>query len=317
MFKFITKVILLGIIFLITLFIINFITTEGLKKNTSNVYDVWNKIYKGEINSKLIINGSSIAEVQISPQIIDSTLSTTSYNFGMSGYSFLMQKARYDVFLEHNKQPDIIIQIVGDGTFCKKEGLFQLSQFLPYLDDPIITNATQKYEGLTFSDYNIPFFKYSGKFKTITKGVASFCNVEFLTSNRYKGYASNNVKWDSRFDDFKEENPNGKKIDISDTIVSLFESYLYTETQKGTKIILVFTPTFTELEKYMLNRNKVINLYKSISKKHNILFLDYSKSDFTMSKELFYNANHLNKKGAELFTKKLALDIKAQLPTKN
>ena len=311
MFKFITKVVLLAIVIFIALFIADFITTEGLKKNTSNVYDVWNKIYNGEINSNLIINGSSIAEVQISPKILDSTLVTSSYNLGMSGYSFLMQKARNDVFLEHNKHPDIIIQIVGDGTLRKKEGLFQVAQFLPYLEDPIIANATKKYEGLSFSDYTIPFLKYSGKFKTITKGVASFCNVEFLTSDRYKGYTSNDFKWDSRFDDFKKENPNGKKIDISESIVKLFESYLNTETQKGTKIVLVFTPTFNELENYMLNRTKIINLYKSISKKYNILFLDYSKSDYTMNKELFYNANHLNKKGAELFTRKLALDIKA------
>lgn len=311
MFKFIIKLALLAIVLFMTLFIIDFVATEGLKKNTSNIYVVWNKIYDGKIDSDLIINGSSIAEVQISPKILDSTLTISSYNLGMSGYSFLMQKARYDVFLEHNKRPDIIIQIVGDGTFDKKAGLFQLDQFLPYLDDPIITNITQKYEGINFSDYNIPFFKYSGKFKTVTKGVASFCNVEFLTSNKYKGYASNDFKWDSRFDDFKKKNPKGKKINISDSIVNLFESYINTETQKGTEMFIVFTPTFTELEKYMVNRGEIIKLYKSIAEKHNVTFLDYSNSDLSLKKELFYNANHLNKKGAELFTRKLSLDIKA------
>jgi hypothetical protein len=223
-----------------------------------------------------------------------------------------MQKAKYDVFLEHNNRPDIIVQIVGDGTFTKKEGMFQLDQFLPYLDDSIINNTTKKYEGLNFVDYNIPFLKYSGKFKTVIKGVSSFCNYEFLSSNKYKGFASNDFKWDSRFDEFKKNNPNGKLIKISNTIKKIFESYIISEKQKGVEIIIVFTPTYAELEKYMLNRKEIINIYNSISQKYNVTFLDYSKSDFTRNKELFYNANHLNKKGSELFSRKLALDIKAR-----
>jgi hypothetical protein len=84
MFKFIKESILLLTVLLITLYIADFVTTKGLKKNTSNVYIDWNKIYDGEIDANLIINGSSISEVQISPIILDSILNVSSYNFGMS-----------------------------------------------------------------------------------------------------------------------------------------------------------------------------------------------------------------------------------------
>lgn len=311
MFGFIIKSGLLAIVLFIVLFTADFVITEGLKKNTSNVYIDWNKIYNGEIGANLIITGSSIAEVQVSPKILDSILNVNSYNLGISGYSFLMQKARYDVFLKHNNQPDVIVQIVGDGLFTKKEGLFLVEQFLPYLDDPVITNITRKYDGLNFIDYKIPFFKYSGKFKTILKGVTSYCNMEILTSNKYKGYTGNDFEWDYRFDAFKKENPKGIQMVISDSILNLFELFIHTETQKGTKIVIVFPPTLAELERYMLNRNEIINLFKSVSEKYNITFLDYSDSDFTMRKELFYNSNHLNKKGSELFSRRLALDLKA------
>ena len=65
-----------------------------------------------------------------------------------------------------------------------------------------------------------------------------------------------------------------------------------------------------ELEKYISNRSEIIHICDSLAKKYDIIFLDYSNSEFTMQKELFYNATHLNKKGSELFSKKLALDIK-------
>ncbi len=56
-----------------------------------------------------------------------------------------------------------------------------------------------------------------------------------------------------------------------------------------------------------------MQIYHSFSKKYDIPFLDYSDdTSLTYDTAYFYNAMHLNKKGAELFTLKLANDIKEQ-----
>lgn len=311
--KFIVNSLLFALVLFSFLYLADAFITKGLKKNTSNVYLDWNNIFNGQINSNLIINGSSIAEVQISPYILDSILNTKSYNFGMSGFSFLMQKAKYDVYLENNEQPEIIIQIVGDGTFTKKEGLFQLTQFLPYLDNKTIRNTTKQYKGLDFTDYNIPLFKYSGEIETSIKGASSFFDYEFLTNNRYKGYASNDFEWDNKFDSFKKDNPKGKKMITSKAMKDLFDLYINEENQKGTQIFIVFPPTYEELDKYIINRDEIISYYRTISDKYSVIFLDYSNSEFSKRKELFYNANHLNTKGAELFSKRLALDLNERI----
>jgi hypothetical protein len=40
-----------------------------------------------------------------------------------------------------------------------------------------------------------------------------------------------------------------------------------------------------------------------------LLFLDYSSDTICNNKKLFYNSQHLNSKGSEIFTKKLAKDL--------
>lgn len=310
--KFILQIIPFAILAYCFLYICDTIITAGLKKNTSNVYKTWNEIYYGKSNSNLIINGSSIAEVQISPKIVDSILHVNSFNIGLSGYSFLMQMARYNVYLEHNKKPNTIIQIVGDGTLVKKEGLFQKNQFVPYLKDSLIKQATKKYKGFTELDYNLPLFKYSGDLRTVLKGLGSFCGFEPLKSKVYKGFESNDFEWDGKFDEFVKKYPSGLKYTNSEKIEDLFRQYIEEQSKAGIDVFLVFPPTYFELEKFMLSRSMIVDKYESIAKKYDhVYFLNYSSNaHFSEEKDLFYNANHLNSYGADLFTKQLVKDIK-------
>ena len=311
--RFLIKTVTFILFSLCLLYSFDYIITKGLRKNKSNVFVDWNRIFNGEIKSNLIINGSSIAEIQISPCILDSVLKVDSYNFGMSGFSFYMQKARYDIFLEHNAAPEIIIQIVGDATLHKEDGMFQIDQFLPYLDDSIILKTTHDYKDLNYLDYHLPFIRYFGKTNTIFKGLASFFNIELIKSIKYKGYASNDLKWDNNFEKFKKINQEGKKMEITGTYLTLFKKFVQEESQKGRCVIIVFPPTYYLLKNYILNRDELIATYKSIANENNLLFLDYSQSEFSINRDYFYNATHLNRKGSELFSRKLASDIKKQI----
>lgn len=309
---FVVKIILFGFLIFGCYYLLDSMVTKGLRKNTSNVYEVWNEIYNGGIDPDIIINGSSIAEVQINPKILDTILHVNSYNFGMSGFGFPMQYARYNVYKKQNKKrPKYVIQIVGDGLFEEFDELFQTTQFLPYIKDTILSKETKNYKGLDYFDYVLPFKRYSAKYKTILKGFFSFAGIEFLNSQRYKGYTPNEFEWDYKFDEFKEKNPKGKKRKIKEESVRLLETFIKEEYNNKTEVILVFPPTYHELKKYMLNREVVLNEYKRISNKYNIHFLDYSDTDISSDKNLFYNASHMNKKGANLFTKQLAKDLKA------
>ena len=54
---------------------------------------------------------------------------------------------------------------------------------------------------------------------------------------------------------------------------------------------------------------EIISLYQHFSEKYDIPFLDYSNDELSYSTKYFYNSQHLNRTGAELFTAKLADDL--------
>jgi len=310
--KFLIKLSIFILLTLIVFYSTDVIITKGLKKNNSDMFIDWNRIYAGKINADLIINGSSKAMSNISPMILDTLLDVNSYNLGIDGHDFFMQKYKYDIYSNYNNSPNIIIQIVSNGTLNKRNDLYDMAQFLPYLEDSIMQNVTEEYEGLSYLDYSIPLIRYFGYPTIAIKGASSYFQVDVVQkSAKYKGYLSVDREWDSSFDDFVRLNPNGIILDITDVSLQLFKLFIKEQKQKGVTIILVYPPTYIESQKYITNRNDIIDTYRSIASENNLLFLDYSNLFITKNKEFFYNSQHLNKKGTSLFTQILASDIKS------
>jgi hypothetical protein len=72
----------------------------------------------------------------------------------------------------------------------------------------------------------------------------------------------------------------------------------------------VYAPEYIEGQIFTKNRDEVLSLYTKYSHKYNIPFYDYSTDAISYQKKYFYNTNHLNKMGAELFTTKLIDTLK-------
>lgn len=123
---------------------------------------------------------------------------------------------------------------------------------------------------------------------------------------RNKGYTGQNYKYtDSKLINEKIVISENKKEDLIAIINDL--------NKLGINVILINSPEYIYQINSQDNRNEIIDLYKSIANKYNIPFIDYSGDSINYRKELFYNSNHLNAKGADVFTKKLAQDIKPYL----
>ncbi|BAO75041.1 hypothetical protein WPG_0811 [Winogradskyella sp. PG-2] len=278
------------------------------------IYEKLTKLSNGAINTDLIINGNSKSYVQLSPKIIDSVLDLNSYNLGLDGNDFVIQKMQYDLYEKTNTPPKIIIQTVDFATLRKAEGeLYNYIRFAPYINVNEVATTTKQYEGFSFVDYNLPFFKYSGQPLEVLDGFASSFNVHISPANMEKGYLQKNLTWDGTFDKFKLENKDGINSSIDKSTCDIFEAYIEECNQKNIKLILVYTPVYYEFIPYDLDRQLLFDYLNDISEKYNVPFLDYSDDELTFKKYYFFNSQHLNKEGSELFTKKLSLDIKELL----
>lgn len=290
------------------LFIQPFIDNKLANSNLSN-YKEWNDILNSRINADLIIQGSSRAWVHISPHVIDSALSLNSYNLGIDGYDFQMQYYRFVLYLKYNKKPKYILQCVDPFTLSKREDLYMPEQFLPYLNIDIIKQAVKNYKGFDNRDFYLPLLKYTHTATTIKLITESIFKDPAANYHKYKGFQAQNREWNSDFDVCKKNSPQGYRQELNKETRALFEKYLDFCKKENIKVIFIYTPEYYEVQKLLINRDYIINIFKNYSLKFGIPFLDYSNDSIGLDTINFYNSQHMNANGVRKFNFKLSNDL--------
>ncbi|MFN4149913.1 MAG: hypothetical protein ACK4IX_03135 [Candidatus Sericytochromatia bacterium] len=305
----IKKTIIFSILIIFILSFITFVSDRGLRKTGYYNYQEWNDIVNGRASSDIYIQGSSRAWVHVSPKILEKKLNMSVYNFGIDGHKFNIQNARYNLYKKYNKKPKIIIQILDFFSLEEKSDLYEAEQFYPYYNEEILINTIEKINGFNSFTYNIPFLKYSGKYQYNLIGFLEYFNIKHFTSNKYKGYKGQERTWSDDFNNFKKNNDNGIHVKIDNQMKNDFEEFLLECKKDNIKVFLIYAPEYFELNKYIYNKKAVINLYKTLADKYNFTFIDFSNDKLSFNKNLFYNSQHLNKEGSELFTNEIVKHI--------
>ena len=149
--KFIKNILLFILPIISIAYLIDSIISNQLKKDNSYAggeYTVWNDLYNGNVDSEIVVYGSSRAWVHIDPIILENNLGKTSYNLGIDGHNFWLQYLRHKTLLKYNTKPKYIIFSVDVSSLYKRKGLHNLEQFLPYmLFDRDIMKYTSSYRG--------------------------------------------------------------------------------------------------------------------------------------------------------------------------
>jgi hypothetical protein len=311
--KFSKKIFFLFMLLTISLYAFAYMVDTGLRKSRNAYFASWNDLYNSKISADLLIMGSSRAEFHISPKILDSLLVLNSYNLGLSAWHFDMQYARFRMYLQHNRKPKYIIHNVDVYGFSKRADVADYPQFLPYIQDTILQNVTHHHKG-EFDIYqqNIPLFKYKNQQKLAFEGFFCFMGFSNLydTTSKYKGYRGNDYAWNKDFESFKKRFPKGAKYRFDKEVKRQFEEYLAFCQREKIKVILVYAPEYYEVQPYYKNKSELINLCQESVKKYKCHFLDYSNNPLCYNRTNFYNSQHLNRKGAELFSLDLGKKVK-------
>jgi len=312
--KFIKTLLLFLIPILVLSYPVDVFLSNNLKKSNDlfGEYEVWNDIYTSNINADILIYGSSRAWVDISPKILEDSLHLKSYNLGMDGHNFWLQYLRHLEYLKYNNAPKHIILAVDFNSLQKRDNLYLYEQFLPYmLWNKNTKEFTKTYEGFNNFDYDIPLIRYAGNSSIVKNAITIGIENKKDTPYRTKGYRGIKKTWSKDLENAKSKMKN-YKIQIDTASVTLFDKFLQECKSNNIKVSLIYTPEHIEGQKFIENKNKIIDIYKNYAKKHELIYLDYSEDSICLDKSYFYNATHLNKTGSELFSKKLANDLLSQ-----
>lgn len=297
----ITIVILLGL-----LWVLDYVITRNLWHSKVQMLDRYNTVYWDKTDYDMIIMGSSRGMVQYSPKILDSILGGNSYNLSCNGRCIDAQCNIFDAYCRNHAKPKIVLQNIDHITLYMSN-MYEREQYLPYIKhDKQLYKATRETEQFNWTDIAIPLKRYAGYFNMIKEGL-HIKNKMHNPSNEYKGYEGRNHMWD------------GSEFEKIDTIVfdthpeakTIFEKYLSYCKKNDIRVIFVYAPSYIGvINKMGEDEKKMKETFLEYADRYNITILDYSHDSINYDTVNFYNATHLNRRGAELFSTQLANDLK-------
>jgi hypothetical protein len=302
--KFLYKIIVFTFVITLCAYGLDCFISYRLRTNENRIYAAWNQVYNSDIDYDLVINGNSRAMVQYDPMILDSILGINSFNLGIDGSAINRQIIKYRKYRDLHGAPTYLIQNIDFGTMDYTYG-YEREQFFSYFfyDRALIKDFDQ-YEKFSFLEKYCPCYRYLGYKEVLLEALFhdnTGHHVEYLT----KGYLGRWDKWEGS----ALANLDSVVCSCDTTSIHLFMDFLEEITAEGTKVMFVYAPVYHVAREKMTNEQQMFDMYDSIASRFDIPILDYNDIPMCYDTAYFYNATHLNKTGAELFTTKLAHDI--------
>lgn len=304
--KFLKMLGVAGVVLLLLLVSFDLVISSGLRKSNMRMYSTWNDIYASNIKSDVVVIGSSETLFGYNTYIMDSMLHCNSYNLGINGHAILYQLLRYNTYRRYCPKPKVVIvNMVFFDSFGFFTSPFEREQFFPYILDDSLMDEIAKDKRLTFFDRYMPFYRYYGYKKVIEDGVCAFFDKKSVDEGMYKGFRSNDYEWSSGvlYNDEIYEAP------LEKDLISMFCSFIQRNKKEGVKVVLVSFPEYHPLRDKYSHVEQVEGVIDSIAQAYQIPWLDYGQVDFCYDSTLYYEPNHLNSRGVELFTTRLCHDL--------
>lgn len=304
-----TILLLLGILFVLNA-VLDVGFTHSFRHSRSMMYNAWNRIIYDTIDADVLVMGSSRAWVQYDPRIMDSLLSVNSYNLGLNGSHVRRQIVKYKVYCHYQqKKPSLlIVNLDYYGNWGKDggEGGYQREQYFPYLANPYMRKLIREQEPFGIGELYVPMYRYYSQGILTVFDEITGINAEDDREHWYKGYYSGMPQeWDgSRLADIETIH-----FEPLPEVVEKFDAFLSELQKDDVNVIFVCSPIYFGTTEKVDNLSDFYDFRDHFSEKYGISVLDYFQAPFCYDTAYFYNATHLNKTGAELFTTKLCHDL--------
>ena len=288
---------------------LDWLITNNLRHSNARMFHTYNAIYNDSLQCDALIMGSSRGQVQYSTRIIDSVTGLNSYNISVDGRCIDAEVTIYNFYRRHCPKPKVIIQNIDWGTLQMSNG-YEREQYLPYLrNDNDLYKEIKEREDFSWADYYLPLWRYAGYHETIKEGLGLPAKMARPT-NIDKGFIATDKAWDGAV--FRQIDTLG--LAVNPEAVEIFDKYLAQCQAECIHVVMVYAPFYIGATRKMgPAADSMFALYQSFADRYDCQILNYTYDSICHDTLNFYNASHLNRQGAELFSTKLAHDLKELL----
>lgn len=258
-------------------------------------------VLDGQMNKDVIILGSSRGANNIIAKQLEDSTGWSTYNLSYRGSNIEFQEFLLKTLLKYNKPPKYLLLVIDNGPEFKTvstlnfryDRLFPLKKYT-YINDYLVShhkqNVLSKY--LNLSRVKRKDFSWSPK---------PVLPINVLTSH---GSKINALDSDSTIV-YKEEIKPYDTLDEDIKKLNAFKSIQHMCDTNGIQLIYVFPPNFVAFNTNFYKRFKELDVDTN-----NVMIYDQKELKYRNYK-YFRDESHLNKFGAEVFTKELSEYIKS------
>lgn len=253
---------------------------------------------------QLMIFGSSHATRHYDPLVLEKASGTTCYNSGVQGRGILFIRAIQKMMLSRHQPKTILLNIDPQMLLARQDNYDRLSDLLPYYKDhpevrPILNlrSDLEKYKLLS------NLYAYNSTIVHIIK-------YQLIKQHDQKGYRPHEDSINPQTYQKLAHRNRAKKsfTHLDSNNINALTNFLIDAKEVNTKVIAVVSPTYFG-ETYEEDKSFIQIL--EVLKKQDIKLWNYSNSDNYIGKaSLFYDEHHLNKNGAEIFSKEIGDRLK-------
>lgn len=312
------RLLLFFLLLILQILFADWVIDSGLRKISTGTFGSMNAIYSGRVNAEVVISGSSRAMAHYDSRVIESVTGLKTFNIGRNGSQTDMQVAVLKMYLERNTAPKIIIHNLDLFTFKKSRDIYDRAQYQPYLQSPSLYEAIRRIDPKVWLSRYIPLYGYAVEDLRLTwvLGGAAYFNIQ-PKETEYSGFEPRYLSWTSDFEAFRSQHPNGVAFEFEREAIYDLQSIVNLCAARGITIIMSYSPVYWEMQKLERNREEIFEQFRAIAKAANSPLWDFSRSSICLDRENFYNSQHLNARGAELFSRELAQMLKGYLEDGN
>ncbi len=291
----------------------------GLRRITTSRFGAINAWMSGNVNTQVIINGSSRALVHYDPRIISRETGLSAYNLGANGVQIDVQAGILDAYLARNQAPKIIIQNLEAFSFeaTKSGEIYDPGIYMPHLDSPELYRALLAIDHDVWKWRHIPLYGYAVADMRFTwaRGIAGLFGIQGR-QDYFDGFNPRFKDWSQDFENFRKGASSGVEYKVESKGREALVRCLELARTKGALMILVYSPEYVEMQHLEKNRGEIFLHFRELAEKYGAEFWDYSDSPLCSNRDFFYNSQHLNARGAELFSEDVARRLRRFLESR-
>lgn len=305
-------VFLLGLFFLTTA--IHACLLRGWQHQSVSQAGTLNRLVRGELPAEILILGSSRAWVHFDCTAVEARTEKSCFNLGLDGSTLLMQNAVFQSYLAHHAAPSVLVLALDISSFTKTDDRYWIERYLPHLNQYPILKVLADLDPVYWRHRLIPLYT-AGVFgaEYAEKGMLLFFQPQDFPGKERQGFRAVERDWDeAAAHAVIKRLPVGPDF-VDAKALAAFDSILKTAHRSGARVFVVYPPAHESVARRVTNQNEILNFFHEAARVRGAQFLDYSASFLIHDKAYFYNPQHLNRQGAELFSDRFSEDLAAIL----